>query len=226
MDLTGEPDGSPQKIGVAFADIFTGLYGVIAIQAALAQRAHRTRPAHRSRTSGLYGRSARESEPELPGLGVTPHRLGTAHPNIVPYQVFAVADGHIMLAVGNDAQFRRFCDVLKEPVLASDLRFVTNALRVEHRDALVSPIAQALRQRYKQVTLLDGVGGVLLPAVLGIHRAERGVDAAGGQGGVGIRLRTLAEHEHVGAELGEFDRGAQAGSAGADDEDGGGEGAF
>ena len=78
----------------------------------------------------------------------------------------------------------------------------------------------------EQVALLEGVGGVLLPAVVGVHRGERGVDAAGGERGVGVGLRALAEGEHVDAGFGELDRGAQARAAGADDEDGGGELAF
>ncbi|MEM6487790.1 MAG: CaiB/BaiF CoA-transferase family protein, partial [Pseudomonadota bacterium] len=113
MDLTGEPDGPPQKIGVAFADIFSGLYGVIAIQAALAERARSGLGQHIdiSLFDCMTAVLANQAMNYL-ATGTSPRRLGNAHPSIVPYQVFAVADGHVIVACGNDRQFRAFCAVL------------------------------------------------------------------------------------------------------------------
>lgn len=156
MDLTGEPDGPPQKIGVAFADIFTGLYGVIAIQGALAARAQTGFGQHidLALLDCMVGVLANQNLNYLVS-GIVPRRLGTAHPNIVPYQVFAVADGYIMIAVGNDAQFGKLCRVLLEPELAQDARFLTNALRVEHRDVLVPHLTRALQHRHRKDLLQE-----------------------------------------------------------------------
>lgn len=147
MDLTGESDGGPQKMGVAFADIFTGLYGVIAIQAALAQRERTGIGQHidMSLLDAMVGVLANQNLNYLVS-GDVPKRLGTAHPNIVPYQVFAARDGHIMLAVGNDAQFRRLCAILGEPDLADDVRFGTNLARVQHRAELIELLSRAFQQ--------------------------------------------------------------------------------
>ncbi len=164
MDLTGEPDGAPQKIGVAFADIFTGLYGVIAIQAALAQRTVTGVGQHidMSLLDCMVGVLANQNLNYLVS-GVVPRRLGTAHPNIVPYQVFEVADGHLMLAVGNDAQFRRLSDLLGESNLAEDARFDTNSARVQHRDQLTPILACALRRRSRN-ELLCALAAAEIPA--------------------------------------------------------------
>jgi len=144
MDLTGEPDGSPQKIGVAFADIFTGLYGVIAIQAALAARQRNGQGQHIDMALldcmvSVLGNQALNYLVS----GVSPRRLGTAHPNIVPYQVFAVRDGNIMLAVGNDAQFSKVCEIVGKTALSSDPRFIDNAGRVANRDVLLPELSAA-----------------------------------------------------------------------------------
>jgi glutaryl-CoA transferase len=146
MDLTGEPDGAPQKIGVAFADIFTGTFGVIAVLAALAQRA-RTGAGQQvdmSLLDCMVGVLANQGMNYLVS-GKVPRRMGNAHPNIVPYQVFAVGDGHIIIAVGNDSQFERLCAYLGEPGLARDPKFSTNAARVNHRDELITRIAERLK---------------------------------------------------------------------------------
>lgn len=142
MSMTGEADGAPQKMGVAFADIFAGLYGVIAIQAALAQRQRSGKGQHVdiSLLDCMVGVLANQNLNYLVS-GQAPGRLGSAHPNIVPYQVFAVADGRIMLAVGNDAQFARLCKLLSLPELAHDPRYETNAARVQHREQLVPALA-------------------------------------------------------------------------------------
>ena len=141
MDLTGEPDGAPQKMGVAFTDIFTGLYSVIAIQAALAQRERTGAGQHidMALLDTLVGVLANQGMNYL-ATGESPRRLGNAHPNIAPYQTFRVADGHFILAVGNDGQFARACAVLGLDELATDARFATNAARVSNRPALAAAI--------------------------------------------------------------------------------------
>ncbi len=138
MDLTGAPDGEPQKMGVAFADIFTGLYGVIGIQAALIERERTGRGCHVDMAlyDAMTGVLANQAMNYLVS-GKAPRRLGNAHPNIVPYQVFAVADGHVIVAVGNDRQFRALCSILGLDI-AGDPRFATNSDRVAHREALTA----------------------------------------------------------------------------------------
>ena len=142
MDLTGEPDGAPQKIGVAFADIFTGLYAVIAIQAALAAREKTGRGQHIDMAlfDAMTGVLANQAQNYL-ATGTAPRRLGNAHPNIVPYQVFAVSDGHLIIACGNDAQFARLCEVLELPELVGEPAYRSNADRVRARDVLVPRLA-------------------------------------------------------------------------------------
>jgi crotonobetainyl-CoA:carnitine CoA-transferase CaiB-like acyl-CoA transferase len=152
MSVTGErddrPGGGPQKVGVAVADLFTGLYATVAILAALR---------HRDATGlgQVVDMALLDSQVAmLANLGANylvtqkpPRRAGNAHQNIVPYQVFEVADGHLILAVGNDGQFERFCRVAGQPALAADERFATNAARVRHRDALVALLEPLLRAR-------------------------------------------------------------------------------
>ncbi len=164
MDLTGEPDGEPQKIGVAFIDIMTGLYGTIAIQAALAQRAHTGRGQHVDMALLDVGAAVLANQ-ALNYLvsGTVPRRLGNAHPNIVPYQAFAVADGHVMIAVGNDGQFRRLCTVLGQPQLADDARHATNASRVQHRVGLIAALT-ALLSGWRRDELLSRLEEAGVPA--------------------------------------------------------------
>ena len=164
MDLTGEPDGGPQKIGVAFADLFTGLYGVIAIQAALTVRRKTGCGQHvdMSLLDCMVGVLANQALNYLVS-GKSPRRLGTAHPNIVPYQVFAASDGHLMLAVGNDAQFRRLCDILGAPELAADPRFATNAARVACRDELI-PLLRMVLVRFSRDEILRQLALSGIPA--------------------------------------------------------------
>ncbi|MEY2961799.1 MAG: hypothetical protein RLZ60_1629, partial [Pseudomonadota bacterium] len=113
MDLTGAPDGEPQKVGVAFADIFTGLYSVIGIQAALKARETTGRGQHvdMALLDCAVGVLANQGMNYLVS-GNAPRRMGNAHPNIAPYEVLPTSNGDIIVAVGNDGQFRRFCDVL------------------------------------------------------------------------------------------------------------------
>lgn len=165
MSLTGQPDseigGGPVKVGVAFADIFTGMYAANAIMAALFQR-HQT-------GEGVYidlalldvqvGVLANQALNYLTS-GDVPQRLGNAHPNIVPYQAFATADGYLILAVGNDGQFKRFCEVAGCIELADDARFQTNALRVQHRADLIPLLLGPLQQKTTDewLAVLEQVG--------------------------------------------------------------------
>ena len=164
MDLTGAPDGEPQKIGVAFADIFTGVYGVIGIQAALRQRdltgdgAHVDMALLDTQVSVLANQALNYLV-----SGNAPRRLGNAHPNIVPYQVFPVADGHVVVAVGNDGQFRKFCQVLGEPMLADNPDYATNPLRVKHRAPLCARLAD-LTVKFTRDALLSGLEKASVPA--------------------------------------------------------------
>lgn len=142
MSVTGQPDGhpgaEPMKIGVAFADIFTGLYCTIGIQAALYHRERTGEGQHIdvALLDSQVGVLANQALNYLVG-GKPPTRLGNAHPNIVPYQTFATRDGHIIMAVANDRQFREYCAIIGVPHLAEDERFKLNRGRVEHRAELI-----------------------------------------------------------------------------------------
>lgn len=153
MDLTGAPDGEPQKMGVAFADIFTGLYAVIGIQAALIKRGRTGRGCHVDMAlyDAMTGVLANQAMNYLVS-GKAPRRLGNAHPNIVPYQVFAVADGHVIVAVGNDRQFRALCSILGLDI-AGDPRFATNSDRVANREALTALLADAIARQTRDAFL-------------------------------------------------------------------------
>jgi crotonobetainyl-CoA:carnitine CoA-transferase CaiB-like acyl-CoA transferase len=147
MDLTGDAHGPPQKTGVAFADIFTGLYAANAIQAALLGRVQTGRGCHIDMAL-LDAQVAVLANQAMNYLvsGTPPHRMGNAHPNIAPYQTFAARDGHLIVAVGNDAQFARLLRLLG---LAPDPRFATNRQRVEGRAALEALLAPAIAARGK-----------------------------------------------------------------------------
>jgi crotonobetainyl-CoA:carnitine CoA-transferase CaiB-like acyl-CoA transferase len=145
MDLTGETAGPPEKIGVAFADIFTGVYGTTAILAALNLRERTGEGQHidMALLDSMVGVLANQGMNFLVS-GRVPKRLGNAHPNIVPYQVFDVSDGQVIIAVGNDSQFSRLCSYLGEAAIAQDPLFSSNAGRVRHRDALVPRLSKLL----------------------------------------------------------------------------------
>jgi crotonobetainyl-CoA:carnitine CoA-transferase CaiB-like acyl-CoA transferase len=149
MSLTGVPDGEPgagpQKVGVAVADLMCGMYAVSAVLAALHER-HSSGMGQYIDLSLLDSQVAWLANQNLNYLvtGKSPVRHGTAHPNIVPYQAFATADGHVMIAVGNDGQFRRLCAVLEQPSLADDPRYATNRARVANRASLVAEIGARL----------------------------------------------------------------------------------
>ena len=165
MSVTGErddlPGGGPQKAGVAITDLMTGMYAAVAILAALA---------HRDRTGegqwldlALFDSAV--AMMAVMGMnhlvaGTPPGRAGNAHQNIVPYQVFACADGHLILAVGNDGQFAKFCEVAGHAEWARDERYARNENRVRHRATLVPLVAEAIVQRTQRdwLAALEGVG--------------------------------------------------------------------
>ncbi|EEB78226.1 MAG: CaiB/BaiF CoA-transferase family protein [Halioglobus sp.] len=146
----GEPGAGPQKVGVALTDIMTGLYAVIGIQAALADRAQSGLGQHvdLALLDVTAATLANQATNYLVG-GLNPTRLGNAHPNIVPYQSFVAKDGYLIVAVGNDGQFRRYCQVIGAPELADDERFQTNRDRVGNRDALVPLLQVKMLERDK-----------------------------------------------------------------------------
>lgn len=161
MDLTGEPDGEPQKVGVAWIDIFTGLYGVVGIQAALAERERSGLGQHVDLSLLDVGVAvlANQAMNHLSG-GPLPRRMGNAHPNIVPYQVFPARDGHLIIACGNDRQFAGLCAILGLDGVAADPAFATNETRVNNRAALASLITgrTALRPKAELITALEAAG--------------------------------------------------------------------
>jgi crotonobetainyl-CoA:carnitine CoA-transferase CaiB-like acyl-CoA transferase len=152
MSVTGQPDGSPgaepMKVGVAFADIFTGLHAVIAILAALVHR-QRTGEGQHLDLALLDSQVAVLANQALNYLvgGTPPARLGNAHPNIVPYQTFRTRDGYIIMAVGTDRQFREFCAIIGVPQLADDRRFANNRGRVEKRHELIPQLVAPMVAR-------------------------------------------------------------------------------
>ena len=152
MSVTGEAEDvagtNPQKVGVAIADLVTGLYSANAIQTALIHR-ERTGQGQYIDMALLDCQVAILANQAMTYLaaGQTPVRMGNAHPNIVPYQVFETQDGHIILAVGNDGQFRRFCELADQPHLAQDPRFVANRGRVKHRAQLIEALALLMKSK-------------------------------------------------------------------------------
>ena len=165
MSVTGErdgvPGGGPQKAGVAITDLMTGMYASVALLAALA---------HRDRTGQGQWIDACLFDASIAMMavmnmnylvsGVAPTRAGNAHQNIVPYQVFECRDGHVILAVGNDGQFRKFCEIANRGEWASDARFATNAARVRNRDTLVPLIDALMRGRTQRewIAALEDAG--------------------------------------------------------------------
>ncbi|MFN3664250.1 CaiB/BaiF CoA transferase family protein [Yoonia sp.] len=145
MSLTGEPDGAPMKVGVGIADVMCGMYATVGILAALRHKERTGEGQHidvalvDSQIAWLINEGTNYLE-----SGQVPERRGNGHPNIVPYHVFAVADGHVIIAVGNDSQFARFCDFLGCSELARDARFATNMARIAQRDALMAIIGPKL----------------------------------------------------------------------------------
>jgi crotonobetainyl-CoA:carnitine CoA-transferase CaiB-like acyl-CoA transferase len=161
MSLTGEPNGEPMKVGVGIADVMTGMYAAVGILAALR---------HRDQTGvgQQIDISLLDSQVAWLVNGGTnylmskknPRRLGNGHPNIVPYQVFPTADDSLIIAVGNDAQFRRFCDCVGLVGFAEDPRYATNVARVAHREELCAEISVRLKARSRSVWIeqLEALG--------------------------------------------------------------------
>ncbi|MBC3931892.1 CaiB/BaiF CoA transferase family protein [Undibacterium curvum] len=165
MSLTGErddlPGGGPQKAGVAIADLMTGMYATIAVMAALSHR-DRTGEGQYIDMALLDVQVAMLANMNMNYLttGVAPQRWGNAHANIVPYQTFATSDGHIIVAAGNDSQYKKFVQIGGRPELADDARFSSNPARVQHREQLIPLLAEMVRLKSKQewITLLEQAG--------------------------------------------------------------------
>lgn len=164
MSVTGEPDREPQKVGLAVADVFTGLYSVIAIQAALAHAA-KTGEGQWVDMALFDVQSAVMANQAMNYLatGNSPNRMGNAHPNISPYEVVPTSDGHLILAVGNDGQFARFCTIMGLDGLSADPRFLTNRARLENRAALTA-IIRAETQKRTRADLLAACAQNAVPA--------------------------------------------------------------
>ncbi len=150
MSVTGDPEGQPQKTGVAITDLFTGLYSVIAIQAALHQRNETGQGQHidMALLDTAVSVTANQALNYL-STGKAPERIGNKHQNLTPYQVFDCADGWIIIATGNDAQYRRLCMLLELPELADAPEYRTNADRIANRDALTRLLTTKTLQRTK-----------------------------------------------------------------------------
>ncbi|MFV0624217.1 CaiB/BaiF CoA transferase family protein [Sphingomonas sp. ac-8] len=161
MSLTGAPDGPPQKAGVAYVDLFTGVYSAVAILAALRRRDETGAGAHIDMAL-LDTQVAVLANQAMNFLasGAAPGRMGNGHPNLVPYQPFETADGALIVAVGNDAQFRRLCEVVG---LAVDPDFATNAGRVAGRVRLLPMLAAAIR-RWRKAALYEALEAAGIPA--------------------------------------------------------------
>jgi crotonobetainyl-CoA:carnitine CoA-transferase CaiB-like acyl-CoA transferase len=164
MDLTGETDSEPQKPGVAYADIFTGLYAVIAIQSALIARENFSKlgtyidmSLFDTQLAVLANQGASFLE-----TGISPRRMGNSHPVIVPYQKFETKDGAIIIACGNDQQFKNLCVAL-DLMLHKDLRFSCNSSRVRNRNSLINILSKKIRKASKQV-LLSKLEASLVPS--------------------------------------------------------------
>src|SRR5262245_25932057 len=164
MDITGTPDGEPMRAGVPVSDIFTGVYSVIGILAALQQRERTGRGCYvdTALIDSTVGVLANQALNFLVS-GKVPQRIGNAHPNIVPYQVFPVADGHIIIATGNDSQFGKLCTVLGEPDIPKEPAYRANADRLANRGELIGKLSE-LTARMTRADLLAKLEAVGVPA--------------------------------------------------------------
>ncbi|HZE45619.1 MAG TPA: CaiB/BaiF CoA-transferase family protein [Xanthobacteraceae bacterium] len=164
MDITGLPEGEPTRIGIPVADIFTGVYSVIGILSALAQREKTGRGClvDTALLDTQVGVLANQGLSYL-ATGVAPKRIGNAHPVVVPYQVFPVTDGHIIIACGNDGQFAKLCAVLGDPTMAQDALYKTNSDRVVNRTTLI-PRITALTRRFAKADIIARLEAVQVPA--------------------------------------------------------------
>jgi crotonobetainyl-CoA:carnitine CoA-transferase CaiB-like acyl-CoA transferase len=148
MSITGEPDRDPQKVGVAVVDILTGLFATSGILAAIRHRdrSDRGQKVEVSLLASLLAALVNQASAYTAG-GVVPQRMGNAHPSISPYELYDAADGQLVIAVGNDRQFRALCETIDRPELADDARFATNTDRVANRDELREELDRALREQ-------------------------------------------------------------------------------
>jgi crotonobetainyl-CoA:carnitine CoA-transferase CaiB-like acyl-CoA transferase len=164
MGITGTPEGEPTRIGIPVVDIFSGVYSAVGILAALAQRQTTGRGCHVD-TALLDSQVGVLCNQALNYLasGDVPQRIGNAHPNVVPYQVIPVADGHIIIAVGNDRQFAKLCAVLGEPEIANNPDYKTNSDRLQHRGALVARLSE-LTGKFNRNDLLEKLEAVQVPS--------------------------------------------------------------
>jgi crotonobetainyl-CoA:carnitine CoA-transferase CaiB-like acyl-CoA transferase len=164
MGVTGNPDGEPMRVGVPVSDIFSGVYAVVGILAALARR-------EKTGSGGYVDAALVDSTVGVLSYqalnylvsGDIPKRIGNTHPNIVPYQVFPVADGHIIIATGNDAQFAKLCAILGEPGLATEPAYLRNKDRLAHRAELVGRLS-ALTSRLPRDAMLEKLEAAGVPA--------------------------------------------------------------
>jgi crotonobetainyl-CoA:carnitine CoA-transferase CaiB-like acyl-CoA transferase len=164
MDLTGTADGEPTRIGVPVSDIFTGVYSVVGILAALHERERTGKGCYidSALVDSTVGVLSNQAMNYLIS-GNIPKRIGNAHANIVPYQVFPVADGHVIIATGNDSQYGKLCNVLGAPELASNPDYQDNTGRLKHRQKLVGKIAE-LTARVRRDNLLGKLEAQQVPA--------------------------------------------------------------
>jgi crotonobetainyl-CoA:carnitine CoA-transferase CaiB-like acyl-CoA transferase len=176
MSVTGEPDGQPMKVGVGIADVMCGMYATVGILAALR---------HRDKTGEGQHIDLSLVDAQMAWLinqgtnyltsGNVPHRNGNKHPNIVPYEVFEAADGHVIVAVGNDSQFRRFCDFVGHVEWADKPEFATNPARLAHREVLVPLVAEALR-KLPAAQIIAGLEAVKVP-VGPVHTLDQALNS-------------------------------------------------
>ena len=184
MSITGErddlPGGGPQKAGVAVTDIVTGMYATVAILAALQERQRSGLGQHLdialldSHVALLANQNSNYFH-----SGVAPRRAGNAHQNVVPYQVFAARDGHLIVATGNESQYRAYCAAIGAPELGDDPRFATNRLRIRNRDELVGLLSAIMLQAGATTDRQAGSGG---RALRSDQRHRPGLRASAGGG--------------------------------------------
>ncbi len=163
MSLTGEPDGAPMKVGVGIADVMCGMYATVGILAALRHRDQSGAGQHidLALVDAQIAWLINEGVAHLTTGAARPRR-GNEHPSIVPYQTFHATDGYVLVAVGNDSQFARFCDFLGRPELATDPRFATNPERLAHRETLIPILVEIMRAR-TQAEIIEGLEARKVP---------------------------------------------------------------
>jgi crotonobetainyl-CoA:carnitine CoA-transferase CaiB-like acyl-CoA transferase len=150
MSITGEEQGAPVKVGVAVVDVLTGLHAGVAILAALHERQRTNRGKHLDIALFDVALASLVNQAQATLMtGENPKRLGSAHPQIVPYQAFETSDGYFMLAVGNDSQFQKLCETIEHSTLWRDSRFQTNAGRVKYREELLEHLSKIFKQNTK-----------------------------------------------------------------------------